>query len=458
VVRLRFETDLSTSIKAQADLAAAVEKVGDSLGKTAGEARKLELAAKRIVDANLSPQERYNKKVEELAKAVKAGTISMEQAERTTARLRQRLDETAQSKNKAFGPSAVQELASYAAGMFGIGTAVGVVSQAMRQVEADAQRAADRVSQSFGSFAALQQVSGTPEEFGANVAEARGLVSRGIVSPDQQGTAADIVGGLIRARLSKQQRDIITDLGERDVLKSDELVSFGRSAREFTDIFGGSFTANAAKLIQAGQVSSLDIGHLATRAKERGMGGDQFLASAIALLQTAPNERTAATRINDFFEGKHRLDAKQQQVFDEQLSLIRSAPDRGVLGRSFVQTDPQLAAEDLRQVTLGELGIREQAIDQEQEALLDIVMASRRRQVLGRGEFNRLYEAAGQRLIGGLMDLIGLEDPIIRGAARGGMLNESERERIEDYLRRTAESNERMEQSTAPRPSGRQEN
>jgi hypothetical protein len=87
VVRLRFETDLATSLKASADLKSAVDKVGDSLGTAAGEARKLELAAKRIVDANLSPQERYNQKLELMARAVKAGKLSMEDAEKTAGRL-----------------------------------------------------------------------------------------------------------------------------------------------------------------------------------------------------------------------------------------------------------------------------------------------------------------------------------------------------------------------------------
>jgi hypothetical protein len=467
VVRLRFETDLATSLKASADLSAAVDKIGDNLGIAANEAKKLELAAKRITDGNLGPMDRYNRKVEEHAKLVKAGKLSVDDAEKSLARYRARIEQVGQSQSKTFGPSALQSLAGYASGMFSIGAAVSAISQALRQVEADAQRAADRVFQSFGSFAALQQVSETPQAFEANVAFARSLITRGVVSPDQQGMAADIAGGLVKARLTQAERDIVAGLGERDVLKPEQLVPFGEGAREFRDIFGGDFLDTASKLIQAGQaarVSAADVGSAATRfgekAKARGISGDQALAAYVALMQTAPNERTAATRVGEFFEGKRKLTPDQQQIFDQQLSLIQSAPGRGVAGRSFVARDPQLRAADALQNVEGELAIAEQESLSEQQTLLNIIRKSRRRGRVGYNWVDRVGKQMADWLFLGGANLVGAGDTAISAAANQpgyAGLNDEERQLMLDYLKRTAEG---VEGATVkpPRPAGRQEN
>jgi hypothetical protein len=272
--------------------------------------------------------------------------------------------------------------------------------------------------------------------------------------------AADIASGLIRARLTTQERDVITGAGERDLIKPEDLVKFAESVREFRDVFGGDFTANASKLIQAGQVSTLDIGHLATRAKERGMGGDQFLAAALAILQTAPNQRAAATQVSEFFDGKLKLDTRQQQVFNEQLALIQTAPQRNVIGRSFVSTDPQLRAADILQNVQGQRAIVEQAAQAEQETLLQIIKESRKRAYSDYNVVDRFGKTLADFIYLGGADVLGAEDAAIRAAAYSpnyAGLNDEERKLMLDYLRRTADGVEGATISP-PKPSGRQQN
>lgn len=143
MVKLRFETDLNSSLKDGADLASAFEKVGDKVEGAVREMNALEKAAKRIVDANLTPQEKYNQKLEAMAKAVKAGRLSMEEAEKTAGRLRSQLDKTGESQSSAFGTAAINGLKSYVTGMVSIGLAVNVVRS---EIEA-AQAAAEKTTQ-----------------------------------------------------------------------------------------------------------------------------------------------------------------------------------------------------------------------------------------------------------------------------------------------------------------------
>lgn len=471
MVRLRFETDLATSLKAAADLGAAYDKVGSAVTGTASEMKKLELAAKRITDQNLTPQEKYNQKLGLMAKAVKAGKLEMTDAERTAARLRMRLDETAKSSDKVFGASSVAAIGRWASGFAGVTAILAGIKAGFAAVEKQSQDAADNVFQNYGSFAALQAVSGNEQEFGANVAFARDLVSRGVVSPQKQGQAADITAGLIKARLTAADREVIASIGESDILQPEELVKFGEGVREFRDVFKsqGTFRDTANQLIEAGKqakISPGEVGSATTKfgrtAIDNGFTSEQALAAYTTILQTSPNARTAATRTEKFFKGEYAMTPDQKKLFSEQQGLIGSAASRDVLGKQggLVQTDNLLAAADTLQTSQGETSQIVQRTSGEKEILLDIITNARERQAARHGTFAKLEAWFENTFITGTKDAFDLEDSEIRGAVndRTGLLNSEERQRMSDYLKRIAESNEAMKKDLqAPRPSGRQE-
>jgi hypothetical protein len=142
MARLRFDTDIGSTLKAAGDLSKAYDKVGTSVKGGVREMNALEKAAKRLTDQNLTPQEKYNQKLELMAKAVKAGKLSMEDAERTAGRLRMKLDEAGNSSRKLFGPESLNSLKSYATGLFSVSAAVALVQSELESVKAAAEKIA----------------------------------------------------------------------------------------------------------------------------------------------------------------------------------------------------------------------------------------------------------------------------------------------------------------------------
>jgi hypothetical protein len=470
MVKLRFETDLGSTLKAHQDLAAATEKVGKGYEYSTKEARKLEVAAKRIVDQNLTPQERYNKKLEDLGRALRQGAIGFVTAQDQASRLRQKLTDLENAQNKTFGGKAIEQIAQYAQGFVTIGGLVAGVSQALRQLETDAQSAADATFAAFADFAALQQVSATPAEFGANVAFARSLVTRGIVDPKAQGQAAAITAGLIKQRLGPAELGAIADIAQTDIIKPDEIVGFAQGIQQFQRLFpGGTFRDVASQLIQAGQVAKAtpgEVGQAATRfadtAKVAGVGGLEALATYVAVAQNAPNARAAATRTSQVFAGKRQLSADESRFRDQQLELLRTAGARDVVGGRgrFLDTDPALAAADLLQEAQGRLAIASERATSERENLFSTLIQNQAARAKERGDN---VGALFIRFLGGIQDLFGGEESAFRreaiNAARGTSVQPANvQEQVRNYLRRIAESNERMETGpTLPNASGRAE-
>lgn len=140
--KLRLETDLGSSLKAFGDLDKALNRTKTGLTTAAAEAKKLEQAASRIVQQNLTPQERYNVALDKMARAVKAGKLTMDEAERTAARLRQRLDETTRSSDGVFGAGALANIKSYLTGVVGISSAVALFRSEMEAIRAEAEKTA----------------------------------------------------------------------------------------------------------------------------------------------------------------------------------------------------------------------------------------------------------------------------------------------------------------------------
>ncbi|MEX2310637.1 MAG: hypothetical protein WD738_23925 [Pirellulales bacterium] len=140
MVKLRFDTDLGSTLKGVADLNTKFDKLGDTVETTTKGMNALERAGKRLVDANLTPQERYNQKMETLAKAVKSGAIQMAEAERTAGRMRQRLDDATKSSGGLFGPAMLSNIGSYVAGIASASAALSLFRSELDAVRKEAER------------------------------------------------------------------------------------------------------------------------------------------------------------------------------------------------------------------------------------------------------------------------------------------------------------------------------
>ncbi len=92
MVQLKFETNLSNSLTAIQSVASTTEKVTKGFDNAAKEARKLEAAAKRIIESNETPLERYVRQVERLGEMQIAGALSSDKAARALTKYTAELD------------------------------------------------------------------------------------------------------------------------------------------------------------------------------------------------------------------------------------------------------------------------------------------------------------------------------------------------------------------------------
>lgn len=505
MVKLRFDTDLATSLQASNDLAKAVDRIGDNLSTAAKEANALERAAKRIVDANLTPLERYNRSLDTMARAVKAGKLSMDDAEKTAARLRSKLDEAGQSGKTAFGAAAVDSLLSYAQGMVGISAAIGGISQAFRQVETDAQSAADRVFGSLGAFGELQQVATSPQDFQRLAGQARGFVSSGVFAPEQMAQAADFVFALRNAGYTDAEMSFIGQLGSSKQVKPENLQKVAEGLKKFQNIFGakqaGTIEQVAQKVFSAAGTMQTDFAPAATaatlfgsEAAALGYSDEEALAAFVAIEQQSPGAEEAATRLRSMLTqiqkqglnkgslsatvtdlvakvrrgrsaisllGETRAAAglnilsgvEGSRTFTQQIGSITAAQNQDLIGtQRFLDSDPVLRAARVRGIAEGGLAQSQEQLYAEKEALFDAVRAETKKYFTDRGD------SIGSVFTGmmyGITDFFGNENSALRQAGTSGRLSRDLNAAITDYLRRIEENTSQRRELS--RPSGRQE-
>lgn len=505
MVRLRFETDLSTSLQASQDFAKAVDKIGDAATSSVREMNALEKAAKRLVDQNLTPQEKYNQKLEFMARAVKAGKMSMEDAERTAGRLRTKFDDLSKSGLRAFGNQAVSDLASYALGFVGISSAIGAVSTALQQMSTDSQQAANRVFGTIGAFGELQQVATSDKDFLKLAGQARGL--RGVFGPDNQAQAADFVFALRNAVYSDSEVAYITKIGMSKQVKPESMTTLAEGLKKSQDVFGkkeaGSLEQVANKIFVAANVMQTNFAQAAlattefgSQSKELGFSDEESIAAFTAVEKQTKNTEEAGTRMRSFLTqvsakklskgtfaetikslsarmargesahdivGETRATAalnilagvEGQQVFNEMVPALTAANTQDVIGsRRFINKDPLLSAAIARQQEEAESAGHSEDLDAERQNLGAAVLSARRRRARDKlGKLGAFLDILGSNTSGKLTT----NQQLIEGEAFGGFQNVTPETRatIENYLRRIAENTDGSLQ--APKPSGRQE-
>lgn len=355
MVKLRFETDLANSLKAGADLTAAFERVGKTVTNAAKEMKALEAAAKRVVDQNLSPQEKYNQKLDTMAKAVKAGKMSMEEAEKTAGRLREQLDKTGKSHDGAFGSAAIGSLKSYLTGMLSIGTALAVVRSEIDAAKAASEKTAQAQLTAAGARDILKRNIGVLGKEKARAFEARGeALASELVLPQAivdkslaeafSASGGDVEATFSRVRLAgqflKTQPEAISafagSLGDISKATGDPnnmrnlgfLMTIGAMSRL-------SDQAQMAKNIPASLASAKTFGANAEQ------GGALFAALSVAAADFEGDVTKTATitsneALSKFFNEKvkkHKFKADAVDTFGERLALLWSDPK---LAKEFV--------------------------------------------------------------------------------------------------------------------------
>jgi hypothetical protein len=453
VVRLRIESDLTSTLKVFTDLDQKVEKVGDTLGKAAGEAKKLELAAKRIVDANLTPQERYNQKVELLSKAFVQGRVKVDDMDRSLARMRQRMDEAGNAQNKIAGPSALRQIIDYASSWFGAAAAIGAVTAALRAQREISKEAAAGLTAGFEGRAALQLVATSQQDYNRLQKFSTSLISRGVV---KQGPEGDITAGLVKAGLTSAEMAAVAKLAADDKIKSGEMVSFAEAAKGAQRVYGlSSFDEAAATLIAGARGSRLTPSELGTMVLRFGEGTRKLpfaeaVASSLAIVETTATSRATASRLEQMVGGKQKFTPGEAASRAAHLQRLQGV---GGLAKLPDFRDRNLDAENLRQEAQGRLDVERMARGR-RDLLFQSLMAEEEANV-ERSGYNAVSSWLGRKFLGATN--VGVDWALQRA-------NQTQPDNLSpgllEAIRQELETQTRVMGGDArpPRPAGRQEN
>lgn len=491
--KLILDGDARGAVKAVADLNAAYKQTTGELGKTALAAKQLQREAAKIVRDNMGPQDRYNQSVKRLAELVKAGALSFDQAEIAAKRYRTTLD-------RAVGSSALQMLKTHVNDFTSLAGAIALVGKSLRDMEADAQAAADAVFNAVGSAGQLQQLA----DFPGGVAYARQLIRQGVVPATNQSQAFDIAYDLGSANFTRGEMQYIAEIGAQKRVKPEGLVSFGGALKKYIGTFGeqeaGSLRQVGSKIFEAAAIAQADavkVALAATRfgsgSQSLGMSDEEAMAAFLAIEKQAPNPEQASTRLEALLAQIDKRGLKKG-TFRQTIDSILQRVERGenpyailgeanavqgfrniakegafiqqteqrlqranardvVAGAAPIMQDPALAASVIRQQAEGRLAAIQESRDAVRENLFDAVVAERKARLQEQGS----YVGAGQMemLVARVIDFLGLEDLALRGEmvqerlGRGSFSPELTKQ-LEAYFTRSTKALESIDKKTPP--------
>ncbi len=217
-VELKWKTDISAAIREIAKLTKEIEnlrkkekKGSDESKKAAKEEILLKKKAAQVTKDMATPQEKYNTKMKELNKLLRAGHVNLQTYGRATARARDEMDRAGKSSRAAFGPKALAHVKSMAGALgvgFGVAGAVSAVNKGyevwkrnIREIAAEANKAAGDII----AMAALQEGGtkaarvGRAAELGARYGVARGEAFQ-TVQAMQSALGGDFEKGMVASR------------------------------------------------------------------------------------------------------------------------------------------------------------------------------------------------------------------------------------------------------------------
>lgn len=485
---LRLDADAKKGVKAFQDLEKAIDKTEKQLELTTREAKKLETAAGRIAKQNEGPQERYNRKMQELANLVKQGKLSMDQAHMAATRYGASLERAGQKGQSVWGQQALAGIGGLVSGYLSVAGAVGVVAQGLRVVDQETRKVADSFYQGFGSIGELQQVSKTPADFAKNLGYAKSLVSRGIVS--NLGEASQIAFTTAASGFTDAEREFLAKVGEKKQVAPEKLLGFAENIGTVQSLYPGTSLGFAADKLTAGAESikkggfaetATQIAKFASKTNTLGFSGDEAIAALVMAENQGVPLDTAGTQVAALFTAIDSL-GLNKGTLRSSLAGIESRISGGetakaVLGnvravdayravqgnlgkfdsivgglanaqgalatRDFIGSDPLTLAASLKEAAIGRDASKLLDGGSEKELLLDAVAAELK---ASGGGINR----AATYLETGLVSTLGTENIYFREVLSEdrNVLTPQLVSALESYLERIANNTEKAETTT----------
>lgn len=503
--------DSTGAVKAVQDFNKALDQTEEQAKLSVKEMKNLDQQAKRIVE-NVNPQEKYNRKMAELAQHVKSGRIAMSDAQLAAAKYERELRGVGNSGDKAFGPKMLGQIASLGGGILSVTALVGGLKAAFQEAERAAQASADSAFASLGAQGELQQLTDDPKKLAEVNNFAKELIRRGIFSPSERAQAFETSFELESAGYSAADKEKFAQVGEGGLVKPSGIVNLGGFVRKAQRTFGLGEDTTAEvldKLIQtsasaqAGLVDTAKaVPEFGSNAKALGLTLDESLAGFLAVEKRSPGPDEAATRFKNALAKMEEMQLPVQGDLTEMLDLLSKRVGQGekdfemftesralkgfrnlILGQGEIAVsesqlrdsaglaerrsgqledlDPLFGAGKLRQRAEGRLADTQEKLTAEKELLFDVLQAASAEKDLRDGldvverysrqkglEFADAFELENVRLKNEIAQF--------RSDPASSPLNQEQADRIIDYLKRTAEGIDTIKKKKTP-PQGRQE-
>lgn len=311
--KFNLEGNGGGAVKAVLDLQKALDNVEKSAEGAVVPTKKLEEAAKRLAQ-QADPQLRYNEQLRKLAEAVKGGGLEITKAETLAERYRKTLENARKAGDDAFGPGMLQNVSQMAMAITGIGGALDLAVDAMRNFREEQKKAADDAMRARAGIGQLSQLaasdSNPAQAFKRLVAEADTALTRGAAGDRNE--AAGLIFDLAAAGIDRADRDFAVGMRA-----SGTLTNVGGLAGAFDAIrtaMGekevGSFEQFASKALAAGAASPGSVEQLpvalaraGSSAKSLGLSDESILAAGAILAKEAGSPSEGGTKLAALLKG-----------------------------------------------------------------------------------------------------------------------------------------------------------
>lgn len=449
--KIIWNGDANSAVKAQEALTGAMEDYVEAAKGGVLNAKQLEGKARAIAE-QAAPQEKYNRKMRELAELVAKGKLNMDQAAHAAARYQKELEKAGDAGKKAFS---TVDMLKYATGVASIGGAIGAITQAFEKAEASAQATADAILDSLGAVGEMQQLG--PEGLATGLRIQRELIANGTVGPNQRAAAADIAANMVNAGLSEdEQRLLVNDLGGAGgLVKGENMSKVGGDLRSLMTQFKETDMRDvAARVMVAANKTKADLAATSNNvlkfgelAASSGIGLNEAMAGYVASEISSASPESAAEMQKSFYSQVFRRqlgkDGSLEATLDNITSQIKpggtafdvlgdanavigyqalmkdravlaqnigdvSRPKAGMIkdsGALLANADPVYAAAAAAKREEGAASIVEQKMLAERELLFEAVMSARKTKAIAEGgggaghwmlqTLNRLNDAVG---------------------------------------------------------------
>ena len=494
----KYTIDAASAIRAQKALVNAQKGYNAELDQSAKRLTKAERLGRKLAE-KADPQKEYNRRLNELAGAVKRGEVAMGDASIEAARLQGRLGGVAKSGKKAFGTDVTATIGTYAASMLSVSSVVGVVSSLFSETSRQAQKAAADTRSYLDVIGELQQV-GDPQGSHEVVQD---IINRGITTDRK--TAGDIAFQFKASRVFGDDRKFVLDkVATPKLVSAPNLPEFIAKSKKVQDVLGfATLEESMEKIVQASDATDSNATSVAVALTRYGASlkalkfdSDAGLAALTTTLRTAAKPEVAATQIQAFLTQvdsrglakgtlKETVLAIQKDIesgrstqkilgeqnaitgfraihnqlpfFDQQLELIKTADDRNIIADlgSQARKIPTIDAASYAQQAKGQLSIARELASSERTNIMEAALDFRQVQLNNQG---RRHAASALWFDGKVNGFFGNELGVIRSqlnqeiqrgeAGDGGAFSSEFERKMATFIDQQQETNETMRRLT----------